>query len=484
MELTDEQRDVVSCIARDAQPGLLVVNSAPGSGKTTVAIAAVVEHTKTRPKDSVLVVTFSKSAERDIGQRMAAQGVPLRSRPLFTAGAARVCVCTVHAAGYALLAAGLGRDVAYDDARWAAGVDDDEAQREVLVPAILEAMGFLGTDLEAAVRERAPPDAAAALVAKARAHLDGMERAAKRVAPSLLRGGAPEPPLVLPFAAQTYLPAKLGLRSPVPYDLVVVDEFQDLQPIDIQLCLLFAPRRLVLVGDRNQSIYHWRGARCDEVQRLAAEAVPPRRDLALSRSFRCPVVVAVTAAKLVGSVVVGRNDPLGYVRTATLDTWARSVCRGESCLMARKWSKLRRAVDALSRLGVPFVLDGLRYNRGATVLSVSEASHMLPLLRCPRRLGHIRRAATDSEDTDGGRRVVWYDLLVCAANNYGRRLDRVYREDGDDVKLSTVHQMKGREVPHAAFWYDESDEAANGPDDLNILYTAITRARVGFTFVR
>jgi superfamily I DNA/RNA helicase len=273
----------------------------------------------------------------------------------------------------------------------------------------------------------------------------------------------------------------------VAFDLVVVDEFQDLQPVDARLCLLFSPRRLVLVGDRYQSIYQWRGARCDEVERLSCAAFRRRVDLHLTRSFRCPTVVADVASRLVGNVVVGREDAAdSYVRRCSVKEWTQlaSEVSENACMMARTWSRLRAMTESLSAEGIPVILDGVKYFRGPQMMMVSGGSDMVSLLRCPRRVGHFKKRNTDDETTDFGRRAVWFELLSVAARNYGRRIESIYATNKKKtVSLTTVHQMKGREVDHAAFWYEDDKAGKNEDEEINIMYTAITRARIGFAFV-
>jgi DNA helicase II / ATP-dependent DNA helicase PcrA len=98
---------------------------------------------------------------------------------------------------------------------------------------------------------------------------------------------------ILDFNDQLYMPGLFGGSFP-RFPLVMVDEAQDLSPINLNLIAkLVNDRRLISVGDEFQSIYGFRGADTDGMPKqrvLFNQSV-----LKLSISFRCPEVIVANA---------------------------------------------------------------------------------------------------------------------------------------------------------------------------------------------
>jgi DNA helicase-2/ATP-dependent DNA helicase PcrA len=83
-------------------------------------------------------------------------------------------------------------------------------------------------------------------------------------------------------------------------DVVIVDEFQDLNELDFQLILLVSEKaKLIVVGDDDQSIYGFRLTSPKYIidfDKLSHRYVRP---LALSRNYRCPRNIVAHASKLI-----------------------------------------------------------------------------------------------------------------------------------------------------------------------------------------
>lgn len=91
------------------------------------------------------------------------------------------------------------------------------------------------------------------------------------------------------FDDQIYCSALLGGVFP-QFPLVLVDEAQDLSPLNHIQVAKSAAKRLIVVGDRKQAIYAFRGAdsrSMDKLKALRLEWI----DLPLSLTFRCPKII-------------------------------------------------------------------------------------------------------------------------------------------------------------------------------------------------
>lgn len=90
------------------------------------------------------------------------------------------------------------------------------------------------------------------------------------------------------FNDQVYMPALFGGAYP-QFPLVLVDEYQDLSPVNHALLKKLVRGRLIGVGDPWQNIYQFRGAKAagieEAVETYKCEGLP------LSISFRCPEAI-------------------------------------------------------------------------------------------------------------------------------------------------------------------------------------------------
>jgi DNA helicase II / ATP-dependent DNA helicase PcrA len=90
---------------------------------------------------------------------------------------------------------------------------------------------------------------------------------------------------VIDYNDQVYMPALFGGIFP-KYPTVLVDEYQDLSPVNHTLLERLAKGRLIGVGDPFQNIYGFRGAKAGGMKDAAAAY--RCTELPLSISFRCP----------------------------------------------------------------------------------------------------------------------------------------------------------------------------------------------------
>lgn len=93
---------------------------------------------------------------------------------------------------------------------------------------------------------------------------------------------------LIDYNDQVYMPALFGGVFP-KYPLVLVDEYQDLSPVNHAMLARLVRGRLIGVGDPNQNIYGFRGAKAGGMaearERYACAELP------LSISFRCPSAI-------------------------------------------------------------------------------------------------------------------------------------------------------------------------------------------------
>lgn len=87
---------------------------------------------------------------------------------------------------------------------------------------------------------------------------------------------------------QVYMPALWGGAFP-KFPLVMVDEYQDLSPVNYRLLSRLVSNRLIGVGDPWQSIYGFRGAQAGIMAQSVHDYSTEERSLSVS--FRCPSAI-------------------------------------------------------------------------------------------------------------------------------------------------------------------------------------------------
>lgn len=81
------------------------------------------------------------------------------------------------------------------------------------------------------------------------------------------------------------------------YDIVIIDEFQDMSPVNLQILSRVA-KNLIVVGDMKQQIYTYNGA-CPEIVDLFFRIKPDAIQRNLTKSFRCSKAIADFATKII-----------------------------------------------------------------------------------------------------------------------------------------------------------------------------------------
>ncbi len=90
---------------------------------------------------------------------------------------------------------------------------------------------------------------------------------------------------------------EIGSKWRGRYDIVIIDEFQDMSPVNLQILSRVA-KNLIVVGDMKQQIYTYNGA-CPEIVDMYYRIKPDAIQRNLTKSFRCSKVIADFATKII-----------------------------------------------------------------------------------------------------------------------------------------------------------------------------------------
>lgn len=170
------------------------------------------------------------------------------------------------------------------------------------------------------------------------------------------------------------------------YDIVIIDEFQDMSPVNLQILSRVA-RNLIVVGDMKQQIYTYNGA-CPEIVDMFFKIKPNAVQRNLTKSFRCSKVIADFATKIItpnyGSIEPFEGFPGGpevqFVDRRNLD-WASVTDRinasnlQDFLILYRNNASTVPLVDALYSKGIPF-----RCSKFRTIMEIPVLESMCKLV--------------------------------------------------------------------------------------------------------
>jgi DNA helicase-2/ATP-dependent DNA helicase PcrA len=296
IELNDKQREAV-----EATEGPVLVIAGAGSGKTRVLterIAHLVRNKNVRP-EHILAFTFTNRAAREMKERLE-RGIP--------GIAARLWVGTFHATGVRILrtrgeAIGIDRYFSIYDANDSLEVVKDVIARRPVEGHLLRSPRSVRDSISRWKNDLITPEMAVAEVSN---HIE------KRVAAvyaeyekSLRRAKALDfddliAKVVELFAVHPDVREYYARR----FQYVLVDEFQDTNPIQMAMIdgLASHHRNLFVVGDDDQSIYSWRGAKVEHI--LSFEEIYPGTQIVrLEQNYRSSQTILDAANQVIANNV-------------------------------------------------------------------------------------------------------------------------------------------------------------------------------------
>jgi len=486
-----------------ATEGPLLVLAGAGTGKTRV-ITYRVAHLIERgvPPGAILAVTFTNKAAGVMQERiqdlLRASG--LASFDLWVSTFHSFCARLLRREARHL---GLPRDFAIYD-------DDDQtaAVKRALLQLGLSAEDYPPRSMRAQISHAKNHDVTPdELEAQGREFRDpGREDAGRifRVYNEILRNAAALDFDDLLVRAVDLLRGNPDVRARWSgrFQYILVDEFQDTNRAQEELVRLLAGDRknVCVVGDEDQSIYGWRGARAGNLKRFA-EDFPGARLIRLEENYRSTQAILDAAA----AVVKNNSDRLGKTLRATLsggaplryfeapDSMAEAefVCE-ELAAAVRKDSAARLAVlyrttaqsrsfeEVLRRLGIRYrVVGGFSFyeraevrNALAYVRLISHPEDDVALARVlnvpPRGIGATTLAALEARARQTGESL--WDTIRAGSVSTGKKIAGALNSFRELIELL---QDLCRDLPPAALiecvldrtgllnWVEQQDNLEN-----------------------
>lgn len=279
----------------------------------------------------------------------------------------------------------------------------------------------------------------------------------------------------LPFQQDYYLKI-WALEKPElkGCDYILLDEAQDADPVIAQIFERQTQVQRVLVGDRYQAIYGWRGA-VDAMAKFEQRGVAVRR---LTQSFRFGDAIAAEANKLLALMDSSfrlRGFSEIHSAIATVDHADAVLCRSNKGTIAEMMYELNLG-RKVALVGGTNDLKKLAY---AAIDLKDGKGTTYPDLMAFTTWDELREYA---ELDEAGKDL---KVFVALIDEHGPQLllklcDQMVDERDADVVISTAHRSKGREWSNVRIgddFYPPPKDREASEAELMLAYVAVTRAK-------
>ena len=471
----------------------LVVRARAGTGKTTT----IIEGVNRAPESSILVCAFNKRIAEELNTRIDNSSADAK---------------TFHALGYAAIrrqwpgisvAQGSARADALTDLVCILTPEERKAGKWLAPKQIRRLISQLHTkarDMSYSVIDKKALTNMALffdLLPDEGWESSGfdLDYVVEKAEQAMIQAATVDPPsdIGIDFADMIFLPLVWGLLSK-DYDMVVVDEAQDLSMSQLEMAQRVCSGRICVVGDDRQSCYGFRGADSGSIDRLKAEL--RAGVLPLTTTYRCSQKVSKRAQRLVPDLVAAASNPEGIVDESQYETVLATVQPGDFILsrlnaplviltlQLLKFKKRARMAGRDIGVGIQAILKKLgcqtwtsiedmltkldTWERKTTTRFASYGQVEL-VERTRDQAGMLRALAEEAEHLD--------DLL--------NRIEWLFTDDKDAAQIlcSSIHKAKGLEANRVYILQESLYRRGVTQEEQNLDYVATTRAKQHLTLV-
>lgn len=299
----------------------------------------------------------------------------------------------------------------------------------------------------------------------------------------------------------------VAIGQPVPVDIAIVDEAQDLSPLQwaVVAKAFKNAREVWIAGDDDQSIYKWSGA--DEKHFLS---LPYEREV-LPVSHRLPEAIFNFGQEIIQRVSNRFAKNVKSGRAGGRVDWVAGLdevdfSEGSWLLLARTRNQLGMLENTLRSQGVVYTIGGKSSVEEVHSRAIAaheklrkdweiDGSSMAIVLRAAGRPAFELDSNKTYKAADVGydASVIWHDALIkiplddreyyLACRRRGEQLHETSR-----VRIDTIHGSKGAEAEHVVLLTDLTYKVQRGyerdPDsEHKVFYVGTTRARETLTLL-
>lgn len=305
------------------------------------------------------------------------------------------------------------------------------------------------------------------------------------------------------FDDQIYFSALCG-NLITDYELVVVDEAQDLNPLQHRMLQKFYRTSVCIVGDPRQSIYGFRGAVSNSMMKL--EEKFQLMQLPLTVNFRCAPQIISYAQQFcpeiqAGLTIQGTVDQLDQYELEALPSEAAILCRCNAPLLrlcfqlisAGRWPRfVGRDIGKSLISTLRQITKKKPLYEPALTREIHQFFDQQIHIAFERNQDHKVESLED-------RRDCLFAVLEQTGSQSAEELEanlKAFSErEGAGITLSSIHRAKGLEWP-TVFWLDqqigskferkaiEKGDLEAAQQERNLSYVAATRAKNNLFFIQ
>jgi len=294
------------------------------------------------------------------------------------------------------------------------------------------------------------------------------------------------------FADMLFLPLVHKFVRPT-YDMVVVDEAQDMSESQLMLAQKACKGRIVVVGDDRQAIYAFRGADSGSLDRLKKEL--QATELGLTTTYRCPKKIVAEAARLVPDYRAAPSAPDGEILFQMQEKMLLEAKEGDF-ILSRVNAPLVKICLALLKRRIRAKIKGRDIGSGLLSrlqsFGIKNLTDLGGVLQAWRQEEHRRLQGVDEETAatriefinDQCELFINLSEGLTSVGELEARIRDLFVEDAERqaVMCSSVHRAKGLETDKVYLLQETFKK--EGGEEGNIRYVAITRTKKTLVWVK
>lgn len=285
------------------------------------------------------------------------------------------------------------------------------------------------------------------------------------------------------------------------FHTVLVDEAQDLSPLNHLQLKKVVQERLIVVGDPKQAIYAFRGADSSSMERIRALR-PDWLDFPLTLTFRCPKNIVSRQQEHAPGYRAAESAPEGELLNWMEEKWELKpmpnaiLCRNNAPLISLAFKLLRK------RIGINMLGRDFGKSLKSLITKICGENNDLEASLCAAKISEWRdketRLAIASDKEEKVDRIAdQAESLLAIIESGGisclgdlrNALTTLFDSPSGQITLSSGHKAKGLEwhtVLHLDPWRIPSKWARRARDDgdeipwqqeMNLRYVIETRAK-------
>lgn len=484
MIFTEEQIAIHNFINNEEKDCL--ISALAGSSKSTTILTAIQKDGKTKPKfKNALLLAFAKANEQDFRKKL---GLPLD-------GKTSPVIKTVNALGYFSIMRKLPKTTVDNRKLYEAckrvSVPRDNQEEVLKEVRALRMEGYVPLDNKIAKRRNTNPD----LVAT-NEYTDAVINESINMA---FRG-------MVDFDDQIYIPSTCFDNTYMSQviksicgdnTITFVDEAQDMSYLNIMFLKLLNPKRIVCVGDPNQSIYGFRGAKDNAMEELLEGR--EYATFTLSQSFRVPKVLTARYRYTIPNFTSHHSLGMGQFISHE-NAWSGKSLPLKSCFISRNNAPLIEMARKVNREGFSVSIRGgleepkilIKYIKDIIARGIDDEMNYELInewanFRARRKGANLDNIAEDKENIEKLYQSILSDNLAPTETNLVKLVETLFSTNvkNPDFIFMTGHKSKGLEFNSVVHldsflinrYNTPSKDLFKYKQDENLRYVIETRAK-------